>query len=260
MKRYVLLGLVVFVVVAITFIPAGVVDRALDQTPYVDMVEARGTVWRGSGQLLALDGTRIGTATWDFEPASLLGLLPRYRWRLDQAQAQLDGTAASRGSVLHLTGAGDIGAGLLNDWLRIYDITLSGDFTVQVESLEWALAEQLLVAASGELTWSGGTVTYVMGGQIRQATLPPMIAVLQTQTADGSTATNEAQTGAPGPATVQVTAFAVGNETPLMIASQSDGGFVKIGITKGFTKLLQNPWPGSDPDHTIVLEVEERLL
>ncbi len=249
MKRYLVVGLLVFVGAVVAFIPAGVVDRALDQTPYIDMVEARGTVWRGSGQLLALDGTPIGAATWVFEPASLLGLLPRYRWRLDQALAQLDGTAATRGDVLHLTAAGDVAAALLNDWLRIYDITLTGDFTLRVDALSWVLAEAQLSSATGELTWTGGTVTYVMGGQIRQAQLPPMLAVLETQARDGAT-----------PANVQITAYAVGDETPLMIASQSDDGYVKIGITKGFTKLLRNPWPGSDPDHTIVLEVEERLL
>ena len=54
--------------------------------------------------------------------------------------------------------------------------------------------------------------------------------------------------------------YAQGEPIRLMQAQITPDGFIKIGISKMFTKVLNRPWPGSDPDHAIVLEVEEQLL
>ena len=45
----------------------------------------------------------------------------------------------------------------------------------------------------------------------------------------------------------------------LITGRLTPSGSAAIGITRGFTKLAGQPWPGSDPDHTVVLEVEEQL-
>jgi hypothetical protein len=47
---------------------------------------------------------------------------------------------------------------------------------------------------------------------------------------------------------------------PLLRIEVLANGYVRIGITRLLTKLLNNPWPGSDVDHEVVLEIEERLL
>ena len=60
MKRYILLGILTFVGAAIVFAPAGIIPRVLSTTPNLDMVDARGTLWRGQGQLLAAGGYSAG--------------------------------------------------------------------------------------------------------------------------------------------------------------------------------------------------------
>jgi hypothetical protein len=95
-------------------------------------------------------------------------------------------------------------------------------------------------SAAGEISWSGGTVRYTLSGQSSSSTLPPLIAYL----GDG----------------VEAVVFAQNAQTPLIKAELLDNGFAKIGITKLLTKILDNPWPGSDPDHAVVLEVEEQVF
>ena len=55
-------------------------------------------------------------------------------------------------------------------------------------------------------------------------------------------------------------AFADGVSTSLLHAELKPDGFAKISVTKYLTKLAGNPWPGGDPDHVVVLEVEEQVF
>jgi hypothetical protein len=83
-------------------------------------------------------------------------------------------------------------------------------------------------------------VTYLLSGKLYNSALPPMRALL-----------------GPGPEAI---AFATGDETPLLLARLEPNGFAKVGVTKYLTKILGNPWPGGDPDHAVVLEVEEQVF
>jgi glycine cleavage system H lipoate-binding protein len=45
-----------------------------------------------------------------------------------------------------------------------------------------------------------------------------------------------------------------------MLAKVAQDGMATVGITKQFTKMLGEPWPGGEPDHAVVLEVGEKLF
>ena len=96
--------------------------------------------------------------------------------------------------------------------------------------------------ARGTVGWSGGSVRYLLSQRRRTVELPALEA--QLRFADGLAAT----------------VFAAGNSTPLLEAELLDSGFVRIGITKLMTKMLNDPWPGGGPDHEVVLAVEEKIL
>jgi hypothetical protein len=93
--------------------------------------------------------------------------------------------------------------------------------------------------ASGTASWSGGYVRYRLSGQSYSGDLPPLEAAL----GDG----------------LEAYVYPVQEQTPLIRAQLLSNGFAKIGITRLLTRLLNNPWPGSDADHEVVLEVEEQL-
>jgi hypothetical protein len=244
MKRYILIGVGFFLVFAIAFAPAGIIDRALDGVPAVDLVDARGTVWQGSATLIA-EGTRQGDVAWQFRFASLFKLQPQYGWTLVNPNADLRGDVAYQGDrAFGIDVEGQLDADLFNPWLARYDIYLTGDFAVQPTSITLAAMDTVrLGTADGQITWSGGLVRYTLSGKLHETTLPPLVAYLE-QAPEGPRAT----------------VFEEGGQTPLLFAEQIDDRYAKVGMTKRFTKVLQNPWPGSDPDHAIVLEVEEQIF
>ena len=244
MKRYVIVGILVFVGFAAAFAPAGILDRAVDGIEGIDLLEARGTVWRGAARLMA-HGELQGDLTWDFQASSLMELAPGYAWTLNDELRSLLGAVHYRDGAAELSMQGTLQADLFNPWLDRYDIYLTGMFDVLPSAVTIENGQPpTLTAATGQIHWTGGLVRYTLSGQLREATVPELVAHLETKEGGGARAT----------------VLAMNDRTPLLVAEQSDGGYVKVSITKYFTKLLNNPWPGSDPDHAVVLEVEEQLF
>lgn len=228
---------------AIGFAPAGILVRSLQDVNGVDLIDARGTVWRGKATLI-LGGTDQGDVSWRLRALPLFRLTPTYAWALTNTQAQLNGDAAYHGDGASLNLQGTIQADSFNPWLQQYDIQLSGQLDVAPTHFEVVnLSRPALVQADGQINWSGGMVRYKQSGQLFETQLPPLVAYIE-QTAVGA----------------QATVFVDAEQTPLIIAEQTRDGFVKVGMTKRFTKVLNNPWPGSDADHEIVLEFEEQIF
>jgi hypothetical protein len=243
MIKYLLIGLLVFLLVAISVAPAGIMNRIVSQTSMAELTHSRGSVWQGQADLL-VQNNHLGQLNWDFEGTSLFQLQPTYQWSLQQAHWQLSGRAGSSLDLAHLEISGDIDAQAANQWLQPYDIRTSGQFVLQPTTISMAHNTTLPQSVEGQLDWSGGMVRYTLSGLLSEANLPPLVAYLDTNPA-----------GDP-----QATVFARDDQTPLLIASVAANGFAKVGISKRFTQLLGNPWPGSDPDHKIVIEVEEKVF
>ncbi len=243
MKRYLIAGIVLFFGFAIAFAPAGLVDRGVESVPGIDLVDTRGTVWNGQAQML-LEGQPLGVVNWQFQPLSVLRAAPGYAWQLNRVDMQLTGTAAANPSAVALDLRGGLAAAAFNDWLRTYDIRVSGDLEIMDISATVAHGSRVPERLEGQINWSGGNVLYTLSGLVREVQMPPLTAYLDIDEA-----------GLP-----EAVVYTPGDDTPLIIARVGTDGFAKIGITKLFTKLVQNPYPGSDPDHAIVLEVEEQIF
>ena len=243
MIKYVLAGLVVFVIAAIAAAPAGIVDRLVSQSGTAELTHSRGSLWRGQADLL-VENNHLGQVNWDFNVGSLFKLQPTYDWTLTQSNWTLAGLAGTGLREAELKVSGDVDARAVNQWLAPYDIITSGTFSIL--STEVLLPHNATVprAFTGQINWTGGLVRYTLSGLRGEATLPPLVAYLDLND------DNEPQ----------ATVFAQNDQTPLLIASLSRDGFAKVGISKRFTQLLNNTWPGSDPDHHIVVQVEEKLF
>ncbi|NOX49480.1 MAG: type II secretion system protein N [Gammaproteobacteria bacterium] len=243
MKRYILFGVIAFVLAMIVMAPAGLINRVTDRMPGVNLLDTAGSIWNGQGHLL-IQGQDYGQLNWQFRPSTLVFLTPTFDWYLSHPQGELRGTAGSSLRSGNLTIQGSVAAAVVNPSLAIYDIHIRGEFTFTDVLAELSHANRTVVDIGGHIDWSGGLVRYTLAGQLQEVELPALTARLQM------TDTN----------TAQAVVYPVDQQTPLMIASMGENGFVKVGITKLFTKMLHNPWPGSDPDHAVVLEVEEQLL
>ena len=99
------------------------------------------------------------------------------------------------------------------------------------------------VGIQGDIRWDGGTVRYRMANQRHQRELPALLGKLNTVN------------GVPS-----ITIRSEMEDTPLLRARLDNDGWVHIGITKRFTRLVGQPWQGNESDATIVIEVSEKLL
>ncbi len=138
-----------------------------------------------------------------------------------------------------MTLGGTAAAAFANRWLAPYDIVIAGDLEFQGAQVRVPY-DVAGGRAGGALTWEGGPVRYRLGSRTHAGQLPPLVAYL----GDGLEAMVYPQDG----------------QTPLLLAEILPNGFVRIGVTKLMTELAGNPWPGSNADHEVVLEVEEQLF
>lgn len=237
MVRTLLIGAAVFLVLLVVFAPAGLLRGALPQSGPVQLLALRGSVWQGSGRLL-LSGQPLGKLRWRLRPVTILQGRLGYHLQLTGAEADLEGLVAAGTGTSAAELSGRLDAAPVNRELARYDIELSGSFELLDTRLELAGARP--TAAGGELRWSGGPVRYRLSGRLWTGTLPPLNGFL-----------------GPGPEAV---VYPEGGNVPLLRLELLDNGFARIGVTKLLTRLVNNPWPGSDPDDAVVLEVEEQVF
>ncbi len=237
MRKALAIGALVFLVLIVTRIPAGVIPGFIPEHSPAKLLRPEGTIWQGRGELL-VDGRASGVLGWSVRPVTFLQGRIGYDLSLTGAGADLDGAveagfASTAGNI-----NGRIDGTFVNQWLAPYYIELGGTFVV--ESVNLSLEGRSLTELDGRLTWDGGPLRYRLSGNVHDSALPAMTADL-----------------GPGPVAV---AYATGESTPLLQAALADNGFVRIGVTKYLTTLLGQPWPGGDPDHAVVLEVEEQVF
>lgn len=273
MKR-ILIGLsisLLLILGALIFAPARLASKALESAfpraplglhgagtntsggqPEIRLLGASGTLWKGAGQLL-VNRTPIGDLQWQTNFSNLFALEAALDWKLQGDGFSAEGTAAARGKEYDLRSVhAVVGNDLLRNFLGTYDIAPSGDLNINElditnlrlnEAQDWPAA----VTANGVLSWDGGPVRYRLSGRTSNIELPPMRGVIKTPERGQH------------PGWPQLQVLNAEDGALLITGRLTPSGSAAIGITRGFTKLAGQPWPGSDPDHTVVLEVEEQL-
>lgn len=248
MKRPALtIALVTLIVVAIVIAraPASLIARALADVPDATLTSASGTLWAGSGAL-NVRGLPLGTVTWDVHPSAMLRGQLQADWALRSAELDLHGLASAGLSSARVQTNGNVSASFFNRQLALYDIQVDSSLTLsdvaaQVDGV-WA-NQPTLTALSGQVRSQAASVRYRLAGRSDNVRLPALLASLEDDN---------------GSARARVTPESSDEE--LMRLSLAPSGFAGVAITKRFTKLLGRPWPGSDPDHAIVIEVQEQVF
>jgi hypothetical protein len=236
-RKAIVIGTLVFLLILLVRAPANLLLRLQADNQPARLYNVEGTIWSGSGDLLVA-GQATGRVSWSFQPVALTTGRLGYAFELLGPDLAVNGEVSSNGGRTTATVDGDVESAFVNQWLSPYDIELSGRF--RIDSVTVELSGRQPEATDGMLTWTGGPVRYVLSGKVHGARLPSMRAEL-----------------GPGPEAV---AFAEGQTTPLLHAALKSDGFAKIGVTKYLTRIAGNPWPGGDPDHAVVLVVEEQVF
>lgn len=249
---FALFGLLAFALFAVALLPAGLLARAVENTPAVALRDAAGTVWRGTAGL-TVQGEDLGRAHWRFAPSALLTGALGITWRLRHENFRFAGEARWGTRAVSVSATGVLAAAALGRTLGKYHIRLGGDFTF--DRLALRVVPQGADApddwhAEGELRWSGGRTTYRLSGQSYDVEFPPLDAELRT-TADS----------------VRLQAFlrprdagaAQPRHAPLLEARLDGDGWLHVSVSRRFTRLAGKPWPGVGEDD-VVVTVSEQLL
>jgi general secretion pathway protein N len=241
-RRYVAMGLLTFAVFFVAFAPASLfASLVARQLPGTSFTEARGTVWSGSARM-AYHTEVLGHITWRLRPAALLTLRLAYDAWLDDGTERIDARIVAGTSRLTVDAAGTLAAVRLDALLAQYDIIVPGTF--RIESVRMVRERgAALPDVRGELHWTGGEVRYRLGDANNNARLPAMVGFI------------DSSAGQP-----EVSVYAVEDETPLILARLAADGWITIGITKRFTHMTGQPWHGDQPEHAVVVEVQEKLF
>ena len=240
-RHLLLIGLVFFLSFLVIFLPASSIRLVTNGIPPLDISATKGSIWRGSGQL-RLSKQHVGVLRWSIEPVQLvLGKLD-VAWVLQDQDHTFEGKTTMQLGGTSFAFDGLIEPQTINRVLAPYEMRLTG--ALELKSVKATVERnESQVGIQGDIRWDGGTVQYRMANQRHQRELPALLGKLQTTE------------GVPS-----ITIRSETEDTPLLRARLDNEGWVHIGITKRFTRLVGQPWHGNESDATIVMEVSEKLL
>ncbi len=235
------IGIGTFLACLLVLAPASLLRLAFVDAEPLALIAPSGTLWRGSGTL-AFGSASLGRINWSFAPGLLLQGRAGYAIELSGGPLALDGQVSVSPGATYAEFEGDLDTATLQPLLSRYDIDVGGTMALHQVEVRHQHGSRL-PAVRGELSWPGGPIHYRLSGRDFSVTLPALVGFV------------DSSTGQPEMSVYQPT-----DETPLLLARAGQDGIVTVGITKQFTKLLGEPWPGSEPDHAVVLEVGEKLF
>ncbi len=236
-----LIGVATFIVCVCAFAPASLIRYALPAASPITLAGPTGSVWRGSGDL-AVAGARLGRIDWSYAPSALLSGSVGFDLRVHGDHIDVSGRATAAARSAHANLSGNVDTALLADTLSRYDLDIPGSITIEDLNLTEMYGAPL-PQVRGQLKWTGGEVAYRLSGRDHRVKLPSLVGFI------------DSASGQP-----EISVYQVNDKMPLMLAKVSANGLATVGITKQFTKMLGEPWPGGEPDHAVVLEVGEKLF
>jgi len=262
--KYLLIGLATLLLCAVFFAPASLIKNGLESSTEIAVTDTRGSLWNGSA-MLSMPGIpektqtfELGRLNWKFVPQALFSLCLTYQVELRAQTHTFSGRICRSKDSLLIEGDLKLHSSLLNSLLIDYDMQVTGLLEMTALRLEMDLTPNsatLLHAIkdlSAQMHWPGGPIQYRLSGLNHELSLPAMQGELGYENRSPNMRVfeqneNSVTSGQKPP-------------TPLILGNLDQNGWISIGITKKFTELLNQPWPGSEPDHAVVLEVQEKLL
>ena len=130
MKKFIILGIGVFIVSLIFYVPAGIVAKVLPAN--ISAQQLDGNIWQGSAASLSINDVSLGLVSWQIKPACLLifKLCAQVKQRNQSISASTLLKVRNTVELHHLKAEGN--AEILNPLLEQYGVTPSGDFSIDM--------------------------------------------------------------------------------------------------------------------------------
>ena len=234
------------IILTIWRIPASLVTRFLEGNPQIpfNLSNTSGTLWDGNGSIKA-NAFREASISWSVPILDILLLSPSVIWKVDIDNSILQGKSSISGANIITNTSGTVGSTLLNRIFSEYDIILDGSLSVENLYVVNDRNEKFSInQLDGLLTWTGGEITYMLA----QSPVTVMSPVFELELFNKTPTISQAR--------LKTSSY----NFPLLLASLSERGNLNLKVTKAFTKIFGNEWPGSDSEEQIVLELEEYIF
>jgi len=232
---------------AILRAPASLIERIVDNQlqSSIQFSSSAGTLWQGSGTI-SLNGFIDSDLSWSIPLQDILTLNPKVLWTIEGVGLNLKGETSLLYQGSKTIAKGQIYSTLLNNAFTPYDVFLDGDLLIKKISITNQIEENFKITSlTGDLHWTGGPIRYVLS----QTPITVISPFFQLNLSD--------QTGG----LIHATLDSPTHGYHLLIATLNPTkGILKMQVSKGFTKIFGNEWPGSASDNQIVLELEERIF
>ena len=158
MKKYIFIGLLVFLFAMLVTIPASIASKVLPN--HIAASQYRGNIWDGSAISFSVDNLNLGSVKWKVKPSCFLVL--KLCADIKQSNHDLNSSflLKLRGStdLENLSASGD--ASILNTLVNRYGITLAGDFEADLTQL--SIAENRIQTIDGDMRFSSLSINGVL--------------------------------------------------------------------------------------------------
>lgn len=158
MKKFIIIGIVVFLLAMIVTIPASVAAKLLPS--HLVANQFQGSLWNGSASSFSVNQLNLGSVEWKVKPSCFL--LFQLCADINQSHHDLNSSfllkLSSSIKIENLNASGD--ANILNTAVENYGITLAGDFQADLPQL--SMIENRINTIEGELNFSSLSVNGVL--------------------------------------------------------------------------------------------------
>ena len=226
--------------------PASLVTRFLESSPHIPitLLNTSGTLWDGSGRIRN-NAIREVNISWSIPIFDILLLSPSVIWKLDVNDSVLQGKSSISDNKINTDLSGTIGSVFLNRIFSEYDVRLDGSLRVEGLSMTTDPSKSFSInQLDGLAIWAGGEVTYMLA----KSPVTIMSPVFELELFNKKPSIIEARLNSPS------------YSFPLLLASLTEKGNLNVKVTKAFTEIFGNKWPGQDSEENIVLELEEYIF
>ena len=226
--------------------PASLVTRFLESSPHIPitLLNTSGTLWDGSGRV-SNNAIREVNISWSIPIFDILLLSPSVIWKLDVNDSVLQGKSSISDKKINTDLSGTIGSVFLNRIFSEYDVRLDGSLRVEGLSMTTDPSKSFSInQLDGLAIWAGGEVTYMLA----KSPVTIMSPVFELELFNKKPSIIEARLNSPS------------YSFPLLLASLTEKGNLNVKVTKAFTEIFGNKWPGQDSEENIVLELEEYIF
>ena len=158
MKKYIFIGVFVFLLAMLVTIPASIAAKLLPNN--IIASHYQGNIWNGSANSFTIDQVDLGSVKWDIQPSCFLVL--KLCADIKQNNENLNSSfllkVSGNTDLENLNVSGD--ASVLNAIVEKYGITLAGDFEADLAQL--SLIENRIQNIDGDIRFTSLSVNGVL--------------------------------------------------------------------------------------------------